>query len=157
MFVLVEHQIAGILKEQHSSNPFQNSRPITRQQAIGLINSWLYAKREIFAPPYNQRKIEELTTGAFRQELLNPSGPINWLKINNAWYEYGSQTIEKTRLFATSKTGKAIIELSIVEYITYYENSRIIPRESGWKTTNVRYYLELSDNQWKISSYTIMQ
>jgi hypothetical protein len=89
--------------------------------------------------------------------LLNPSGPINWLKINNAWYEYGSQTIEKTRLFATSKTGKAIIELSIVEYITYYENSRIIPRESGWKTTNVRYYLELSDNQWKISSYTIMQ
>jgi len=140
----------------NTSSSFETASPISKQQAIGVINKWLRAKREIFAPPYSQQKIEELTTGSFRQELLASNSPINWLKTNNAWYDYGSQTIEQTRLFATSKTGKAIIELKIVEYVTYYEKSSAIPSKSGWKTTNVRYYLESSNNQWKIDNYMVI-
>lgn len=145
----------GITPRTGTPNSSRNTTSLTKEQAIELINGWLRAKREIFAPPYSQRRIEELTTGSFRQELLSASGPINWLKNNNAWYKYDTQTIEQTRSFSTSKSGKAIIELRITEYLTYYQNSRIRAGRDR-KTTNVRYHLELSDGRWKIGNYTVI-
>lgn len=146
----------GYSRRRNYPSNLQVTTPISKQGAVDIINTWLRVKREIFAPPYNLSKVENLTTGEFYQELVSVNGLVNWLKNNNAWYKYDLQAIEQTRLFATSKTGKAIIELRITEYVTYYQNSTVVPNKSGRKTTNVRYYLERSGNQWKISRYLVI-
>ncbi|MCS6811993.1 MAG: ARC6/PARC6 family protein [Cyanobacteria bacterium] len=135
----------------------RNGGAITREQARNLVNRWLQAKREIFAPPYSRQRIEELTTGNLRQELLSDNGPVAFLRRNNAWYEYGAQGIEETRMFSADQSGAAIIEVRVGEYITYFENGQLNTRASGWKTTTVRYYLRRTNGQLKISGISVVQ
>lgn len=129
------------------------SKTITKQQAINLINKWLKAKHQIFAPPYSQRLIEELTAGNFYNELMSSNGPVSWLKNNDAYYQYGVQKIDSVWMFATSTNGKAIIELRITEDRTLYHKGKVEPSQTGLKTDRYRYNLELSDGQWKIADY----
>jgi len=121
------------------------------------VNRWLQAKEEIFAPPYSRQRIEELTTGDLRQELLSDNGPIAFLRRNNAWYEYGAQGIEETRMFSANQSGTAMIEVRVGEYITYFDNGQLNTRASGWKTTTVRYYLRRINGQLKISGASVVQ
>lgn len=133
------------------------SRSVTlsKQEAINTINRWLQAKAEIFAPPFNQRLVDELTTGKLRNELISSDGPVSWLKKNNAYYQYGTQRIESTRMFATS-TNKAVLELRITEEAILHKNGVIESQEPNLKTHNVRFYLEQINGKWKISDRQIL-
>jgi hypothetical protein len=124
---------------------------ISRVEALNLIQNWLEAKQEIFAPPYNVSTARRLTTGTFQAELVNYNGPINWLRDNNAWYRYRNQTIDEVQMFATSQDGKAVIQVKISEDVSYYSENQVVPSQSGLKTTTVRYTLERINGVWKIS------
>ena len=130
---------------------------VTREQARNLVNRWLQAKQEIFAPPYSRQRIEELTTGDLRQELLSDNGPVAFLRRNNARYEYGAQGIEETLVFSADQSGQAMIQVRVGEYVTYFENGQINTRSSGWKTTTVRYYLRRTNGQLRISGASVVQ
>lgn len=125
---------------------------LTQQQAVERLNQWLQAKSAIFAPPYNEQLISELTTGELKTSLLKADGVIPWLKENEAYYRFGVQKIDAVNRFVISGN-KATIEVTLTEDRTLYQNGRIEPEYTAFETESVRYSLEFVDGIWKISDY----
>ncbi len=131
------------------------NKTISQQQAIALVNQWLEAKKQIFGPPFNQKLIEELTTGSLRNDLTKSDGPISWLKSNKAYYRYRTQKINEVNLFSAG-LDRAAIKLVITEESAFYQNGQINLQESGTKMHRVRYQLERVNNTWKIADYSVL-
>lgn len=128
---------------------------ISQEQAVELIDTWLQAKRVMFAPPYNRQAADEITTGEHYKKAVGMNGTIDWLKSSNAYYKYGVQNIEGVDIFAVNDN-QATIQLRVTEDRTFYRNGKIDAKETDFKTRRVRYSLELSDGQWKIASSQIL-
>jgi ARC6-like, IMS domain len=129
---------------------------ISRQQAVGLIQRWLDAKRKIFAPPYSDLLINQLTTGKLRKDLLAESGPVNWLTENNAYYRYEIQKIGSVDRFSAGKNN-AVIDLEITESSTLYQAGKAEIETPGNKIYLIRYRLEYVKDTWKIEDYQILR
>lgn len=126
--------------------------PITQQQAVDLINQWLEAKSEIFAPPFNQTQLSRFATGELYASLANPNGLLDWLKNNRAYYRYGVQKVDAVERFAADRD-RATIELKITEDRTLYQDGAVNPQHTDFSTKPVRYTLERVDGRWKIADY----
>jgi hypothetical protein len=125
---------------------------ITEQQAIDLVNRWLQAKAEIFAPPFDQTKVETFTTGKLLTSLLNPDGVLAWLKANQGYYRYGTQRLETVeRLVATRTTATLVTQVAEDRWL--YLNGVVAPQYTNLSTQRVRFTLELNNGIWKISDY----
>jgi hypothetical protein len=125
---------------------------ITENQAIDLIRQWLQAKAQIFAPPFAQKPIAELTTGELYTSLLKPDGVLDWLKQRQAYYRYGVQKVEAINRFAASDD-RATIEITLTEERTLYRSGVIDPQQTAFATKQVRFSLEWADARWKIADY----
>ncbi|MCT7981226.1 protein kinase domain-containing protein [Laspinema olomoucense] len=125
---------------------------ITSQEAVGLINNWLYAKDRMFAPPYSRQLAAELTTGVLYADLIKPDGPIAWLENNNAYYQYGVRKVESVERFSADGD-RASLEVFVTEDRTLYKNGRADPEQSKFSTDKVRYTLQLVNGTWKIADY----
>jgi hypothetical protein len=125
---------------------------ITQQQAVELINRWQQSKGEIFAPPFNQYRIGELTTGELLLSLVRTDGVLQWLKDNRAYYRYGVQKVDSVERFISSRD-RATIEVKVTEDRTLYLNGAIDPRRTDFSAYQVRYSLEFVDGKWKIADY----
>ena len=125
---------------------------ITQQQAVELINQWLQAKSEIFAPPFAAQPVKQLTTGELYRSLTEPEGAIDWLKDNQAYYRFGVQKVESVERFAAGPR-KATVEIKITEDLTLYRDGQIDPSQTDFETRLVRYNLESVDGGWKIADY----
>jgi hypothetical protein len=132
--------------------PSAPATSITQQQAVELIDRWLQSKGEIFAPPFNQYRVNELTTGELLLSLVKPDGVIQWLKDNRAYYRYGVQKVGSIERFVSSRD-RATLEVNITEDRTLYLNGAIDPRRTDFSAQQVRYSLEFVDGKWKISDY----
>ncbi|WP_432811594.1 ARC6/PARC6 family protein [Pantanalinema sp. GBBB05] len=126
--------------------------PITQQQALGLINQWLQAKAQIFAPPFDQQQATNLTTGELYDALVKPDGVLTWLKTNQAYYRYGVQTVDSIERFAANQS-RATIEVKVTEDRTLYLKGTIAPQQTDFSAQQVRYTLELVNGSWKIADY----
>lgn len=126
--------------------------PISQQQAVDLISRWLQAKAEIFAPPFNQQRVNELTTGELYTSLIRPGGVLTWLKSNQAYYRYGVQKMESVERFVASGD-RATIEIKLTEDRTLYANGRIEPQLTDFSAQQIRFSLELHKGTWKITDY----
>lgn len=126
--------------------------PITQQQALGLINQWLQAKAQIFAPPFDQQQATNLTTGELYDALIKPDGVLTWLKTNQAYYRYGVQTVDSIERFAANQS-RATIEVKVTEDRTLYLKGTIAPQQTDFSAQQVRYTLELVNGSWKIADY----
>ncbi|MGI0489384.1 ARC6/PARC6 family protein [Pantanalinema rosaneae CENA516] len=126
--------------------------PITQQQALTLINQWLQAKAQIFAPPFDQQQATNLTTGELYDALVKPDGVLTWLKTNQAYYRYGVQTVDSIERFAANQS-RATIEVKITEDRTLYLKGAIAPQQTDFSAQQVRYSLELVNGSWKIADY----
>jgi hypothetical protein len=135
-----------------SPSPAGTAASITQQQALELINRWLQSKGEIFAPPFNQYRVGELTTGELLLSLVRPDGILQWLKDNQAYYRYGVQKVNSVERFVSSRD-RATIEVQVTEDRTLYLNGAIDPRRTDFSAHQVRYSLELVDGKWKIADY----
>ncbi|HEY9616308.1 MAG TPA: ARC6/PARC6 family protein [Microcoleaceae cyanobacterium] len=126
--------------------------PLTQQQALVLINQWLQAKAQIFAPPFDQQQATNLTTGELYDALIRPDGVLTWLKTNQAYYRYGVQTVDSIERFAANQS-RATIEVKITEDRTLYLKGTIAPKQTDFSAQQVRYTLELVNGSWKIADY----
>ncbi|MGA7936637.1 MAG: ARC6/PARC6 family protein [Kovacikia sp.] len=134
------------------AQPLASTALITQQQAVELINQWLQAKIDIFAPPFDQKRLGDFSTGELYASLVKPDGVLDWLKKNQAYYRYGVQKIDSVERFAAS-SDRATIEVNITEDRTLYRNGTIDPRHTDFSAQQARYSLELVDGRWKIADY----
>lgn len=125
---------------------------LTEPQAIALITEWLQAKAEIFAPPFNQQRATELTSGELYASLLGPDGVLPWLKSRQAYYRYGVQKVESVQRFVVNGD-RATIEVKLTEDRTLYLNGAIDPKQTDFSAQQVRYSLERANDRWKIADY----
>lgn len=125
---------------------------LTQQQAVQLISRWLDAKEEIFAPPYNEQLVTELTTGELYDALAEPDGVLDWLQTHLAYYRFGVQRIESVNRFAADRD-RATIEVELTEDRTLYQGGRVNPNLTNFETELVRFTLESVDGGWKIADY----
>jgi serine/threonine-protein kinase len=125
---------------------------ITEQQALELINRWLQAKADIFAPPFDQQQALDLTSGELLASLLKPEGVLTWLKNNRAYYRYGAQKVDSVERFVATRS-RATMELKMTEDRTLYLNGVIAPEQTDFSVQKIRFSLELVEGIWKIADY----
>lgn len=133
-----------------------SSESITQQQAVELINQWLQAKQQIFAPPFNSQLVAQLTTGELYGELAKPDGATTWLKNNNAYYRFGVQKVESVKRFVTS-ADKATLEVSVTEDRTLYRNGKVDASQTDFETRLIRYSLQSVNGVPKIADYKTVE
>ena len=136
-------------------NPTKSVPPISQQAAKKLIQTWLKAKKEIFAPPYNQQLAEELTTGNVYDTITGLNGAIAWLKENNAYYQYEVQKIDSIEDFYTEGS-EATIKVKITEEYKLFKNDRLETTRSDSSQLTVIYNLKFIQGKWKIASSRII-
>ena len=132
---------------------FTRSSPlISRQEAVDLIQKWLNAKEQIFAPPYNRNLASEILTGRAYECNL---GSIDWLQSNGAYYSYGVRRIDKITQFAESGEN-ATIEVKFTEQRTLHNaNGGIDRKASKFGQSKMLYNLRRDNGQWKISYFRL--
>ncbi|NJR58750.1 MAG: DUF4101 domain-containing protein [Cyanobacteria bacterium CRU_2_1] len=133
--------------------PFQAS--ISQQDAVGLVNAWLQAKRVMFAPPYDSQVAQQVATGLLLTDLTKSEGAIDWLRTNNARYQFGVQKVESVERFAANGD-QATIELWVTEDRTLYVNGQVDPNETDFKTRLISYSLQQVSGTWKIADYKLL-
>lgn len=131
-----------------------STSPITRDAALAVVNKWQESKKYIFAPPYNHELGAQLTTGeAYRKNISYDGSSRDWLVSNNAYYRYGVQSIDSVGAFAANGD-QATIEVAMTEDRTFYKNGKVVNDENtAFDKRLVRYSLQMSDGQLKISDY----
>lgn len=142
---------------------------ISQTAAVELLKNWIAAKREIFAPPYRKDIGEQLLTGkAYRDNIKKTDDPdlcladggkeeeclssVDWLQRNNAYYNYGVQSLDAVKNFKASGD-QATIEVEITEERTLIKNGKVDPTNTSFDTLLVRYSLEFTNGQVKIADY----
>lgn len=136
-------------------NPTKSIQSISQQQAKELIQTWLKAKKEIFAPPYNQQLAEKLTTGKVYDTITSSNGAIAWLKENNAYYQYEVQKIDSIENFSTQEN-QATITVKITEKYQLFKNQQLETTNSNSSQLTVIYNLKFIDGKWKIAASQII-
>jgi hypothetical protein len=128
------------------------SASLTQQEAVDLVNRWLQAKADIFAPPFDQQQALNLTTGELLTSLMKPDGVMAWLKNNRAYYRYGVQKVDSVDRFLAARD-RATLEITLTEDRTLYFNGAIDPKRTDFSAQRVRFSLEAIDGTWKIADY----
>lgn len=132
------------------------SETLTQQQAVDLINRWLQAKADIFAPPFDQQQALNLTTGELLASLMKSDGVLAWLKNNRAYYRYGVQKVDSVDRFLAARD-RATLEITLTEDRTLYFNGAIDPKRTDFSAQHVRFSLEAIDGTWKIADYKTVE
>lgn len=128
------------------------SATLTQQEAVDLVNRWLQAKADIFAPPFDQQQALNLTTGELLSALMKPDGVLAWLKNNRAYYRYGVQKVDSVDRFLAARD-RATLEITVTEDRTLYFNGAIDPKRTDFSAQRIRFSLEAIDGTWKIADY----
>ena len=128
------------------------SEAFNEQQAIALINRWLQAKTEVFAPPYDQQQVADLTTGELLASLVRPNGVLDWLKLNRAYFRYGVQKVDSVERFVVARD-RATMEVNLTGDRTLYMNGAIAPGHTDFSSEKVRFTFALERGTWKIADY----
>ncbi|MBE9146179.1 ARC6/PARC6 family protein [Planktothrix mougeotii] len=147
---LTENELLGLQDSPMVNEIAQNTASISIGQAADLITEWLNAKSRIFAPPFDLQLVSQLTTGTLYNDTLKA---IDFLRNNDAFYQYGVQKVESVERFAASGN-KATIEVKVTEDTTLYKRGQIL--ESSFNTKLVRYNLENWDGIWKIANSQVL-
>ena len=139
---------------QNTTNLVQSPKSsITKEAALSVLNRWQDAKRQVFAPPFNQSLGAELTTGEAYRKNVGSGSSLEWLSNNNSYYRYGVQSIDSVEKFVASKD-RATIEIIFTEDRKFYRNGKIVTgKNTSFDTRLVRYSLQLENGQLKISDY----
>lgn len=117
---------------------------LTQEKALQAITAWLKAKQTIFAQPYDQALLQQVTTGDFRQRALQS---MTWLQQRQAAYRYRSQQILQYSSLQNNQ-----ITVSVAEQIELQTATGIDPMRSGTKTTTVTYTFAEEGGVWKITA-----
>ena len=126
---------------------------ISQQKAVNLIQKYLEAKKEMYAPPYNRQILAGISTNEFYKKAV---GAINWLESNGAYYRYQVQKIESVEGFV-SQGNTAAIKVKITEdYTLYNSDGSIDNSSSNFRTLTVVYNMKLTNGNLKIYASKII-
>lgn len=127
---------------------------LEEEDAVKLVKQWLNAKSHIFAPPFDEALAAQLTTGKRYRDTIKPNGSIDWLRKNNAYYQYKETEIKKVISFVDSEAAQyPELKLTIYQDLTLYGSKGIDPTNSGPSTGDHIYYFAVDSGIWKISDY----
>jgi serine/threonine protein kinase, bacterial len=129
-----------------SPPPDTNTTSLTKQEAVNVVSNWLNSKGQVFGQSYDERPINEYTTGTYYRDNLES---LEKQKQTGQYYEFGTPAIESVGDF--SVTGdRATIVLRITEETTLYRNGQapLIRRPSSTRLWELRYV----DGKWKIAN-----
>jgi len=143
-------QVSGRQNSQEFTLEMSLDTPLTRSQAVNLIQNWLEAKNRIFAPPYNQELAARYLTGQDYQDAIRL---IKYLQENKIYYRYSSHSTSVTAQFSyTAK--RATIEVIITERFQEYKKNEEDVEEIRDRLTTQRYRFKLQrvNNSWKIKN-----
>jgi hypothetical protein len=118
-----------------------NSSSITERQAINLVNRWIVAMEDIFAPPFDRQLAAELTTGALYWNITKPGGGMDQIQSNGMYFEYDNQKVLRAKISHADKQ-LATIEVTVT----------VDSEESEGQTEEQVYTLEKVNGQWKIAN-----
>lgn len=125
---------------------------ITQGKAIGLIQQWLQAKQRLFAPPYDREIASKLTTGELYQGLTSPGGSIDWLEKNNAYYEYGIQSVKEIKQFSVNDNSFVVVA-SIIGPSTFFNPQTGFKKSNSAGRSTIRYEFVRVNNSWLLENY----
>ncbi|MCU0548976.1 MAG: IMS domain-containing protein [Leptolyngbya sp. Prado105] len=117
-----------------------------------LLENWLSAKRQIFAPPFNASAAAAITTGSLYWDITKPGGSIDWLRNNNSYYRFGVQRVDSVRDFSVSGN-MASVQAQVTEERFFYVDGRVDASQTDFKTRSTRFIFENVNGTWKISDY----
>ena len=126
----------------------------SQQKAVNLIEKYLEAKKEMFAPPYNRRIIAGIATEEFSQKAL---GAIDWLERNGAYYRYQVQKIDSVEEFVSEGNTVAIKVKITEDYTLYNSDGSIDNSSSNFRTLTVIYNMRLTNGHLKIYAPKIVE
>ena len=130
-----------------------NDNNLSADQAKSLVQKWLDAKSEIFAPPFNRNLAKELTTGILYEDITKPEGSIDWLRNNNSYYIYNESRVEDVFSFSVDNE-RPSIKVSIFEdRVLIGKTGKPVASQSGSSTNNFTYFFVQEDGVWKIVDY----
>ncbi|NEO03620.1 MAG: DUF4101 domain-containing protein, partial [Moorea sp. SIO3I7] len=113
-----------------------------------LIEKWQQVKKKVFAPPFDQDLLAQVTTGKLYRGITEPNGSIDSLKKDNAYYEYTYQSVDKIESLKLEKNC-VVVTAIVSQSRTKYQNGKV--SEKVTETQRRRYGLEKSDGVWKIA------
>ncbi|MCP2728942.1 nSTAND1 domain-containing NTPase [Limnofasciculus baicalensis] len=122
--------------------------PLTEIEAVNLINSWLQAKEQIYAPPFNRELLNQYATGKYFERSIDS---IEWLERYSAYYTYSSSIVEAIGNFSR-QGNQATIDVKVTQDLILHVNSGIDHTNSGLSTSLYRYTLQVDNGRWKIAN-----
>jgi serine/threonine protein kinase len=125
---------------------------LTESEAVKILQNWLNSKQQIFAPPFNRELAANLTTGALYYDITKPGGSIDWLRENDAYYQFGNQSVASTGRFSVNGN-QATLEAKVTHNKTFYVRRRIDQSQTGIEEKTARYDLRFENGTWKIADY----
>ncbi len=116
---------------------------LTQETAVDLVEKWLQEKHKVFAPPFDLQVLARYTTGRYFQKSQNT---VDWLKSNNAYYQFESPLVEATGIFSV-EGNQATVGVKVTESLSLYSQGQAKPSQN---TTEYNFTLQLENGQWKI-------
>jgi serine/threonine protein kinase len=162
-----------IQPEQSPPEPIQpqtTSNSISRGGATQVLERWLAAKRQIFAPPYNKELGAQLLTGSVYTKFISKTddpqaciargnneddclSSVDWLRRNGAYWVYGVQKIQTVNNFVSSGNNATIVVVVTEQRTLYNSNGGVDRTQSGLFTSTTSYDLQYENGEIKISNY----
>ena len=148
-----EPNSSGSSSQPTSSTATSSNIPsFSSADARSLLVKWMSAKKKVFAAPFDSQAASVYTTGKLYSDITKPEGSIDWLRGNNSYYIFSSQSVDSISNFSSSgDTATAIVDLT--EDITMYKNGRVDPSQTSYKSRSSTYQFQYIDGTWKIADY----
>ncbi|WP_254777808.1 ARC6/PARC6 family protein [Cylindrospermopsis raciborskii] len=139
-------------QNDNSSNESSAQHDISQEDALQLVQKWYAAKPQIFAPPFETGLVDQLATGKLHTFTTKANGPVEWLRQNDAYYEYNYSEIKRVLDFSTSGK-RPYIKIRVSEELYLHGKNGIDKNNSGASTNNLIYFFEKENGIWKIYDY----
>jgi hypothetical protein len=144
-----------------SPKPIETPSPqVSQDEAVSLVQQWLQAKKNLFAPPFDRDSAASIMTGkAYKDKVIGPSSDgtpysaSQWLEKYGYYYSYGLQRIDAVKNFEVSGNNAAI-DIQITEDVNLYNSKGELRKDkSGLEQKTIRYRLVKENGTLKIFDY----
>lgn len=124
---------------------------LTQEEALNLVEDWLEAKSNIFAPPFDKALLGKFvhTDGPLYKEITSPRKGIDSLKSSDSYYTFQSFDVEFWSFLSDDESPE--LTAKVFEKYTLHTPSTF-PKQLG-NEDNFVYTFKREDESWKIDNY----